>query len=49
MDAATHSHDFLEAVETGENEAENARITRDFQTASMGVREHKKRLLENLQ
>ena len=49
MDEKANSHDLLETVETSEDAIQDASIVRNPSTESMGIREHKKELLEDIQ
>ena len=44
-----YTHDLLETMEESENKIYNAPIARNPQTESVGICEHKERLLENFQ
>ncbi len=49
MDEKTNSHDLLETVETSKDKTRDADFTWNPKTQGMGVRKHKKELLENIQ
>ena len=49
MDEKANPHDLLETMETSEDEVQDAPNTRYPKTEGMGIRQHKKELLENFQ